>query len=149
MKHFLAMVMLFTSCTLSAHGAEEDRERMIADLVKVNDSLFRSYGCHCGIKEIGSFEPKDYIDVCCQILNCCYEDLKPTGCYAETRYKYTYDGEDMANKASWCEVKVCTCDRLYSICLLDSHGLFNKDFIPSGERDCMEIDLPGCSLAKK
>ncbi|XP_060115051.1 acidic phospholipase A2 2-like [Heteronotia binoei] len=149
MNHLLMFAVLVASGDFDAHGKEEDREQMLTDVVKINGSMFKSYGCYCGVDGIGHGDPKDYIDVCCQILNCCYKSLKAFQCDATTRsYSYTYDGEDVecytANHPLWCETHVCMCDRYFAICLLDSHGLFNQDFIPLGRRDCSG-DPPHCS----
>ncbi|XP_063001503.1 basic phospholipase A2 Ts-G6D49-like [Elgaria multicarinata webbii] len=141
MKKLFSLALLVASYVLAPHGKDEDRERMVMDTAKVNESLFRSYGCYCGVESTENGEPKDYIDVCCQILNCCYEALRMVRCDPKmSSYKYTYDGEVVecytANRALWCETNVCSCDRYYSICLIDSHRLFNEEFVPSGLRDC-------------
>ncbi|XP_062821631.1 phospholipase A2 homolog EPL_00195-like [Anolis carolinensis] len=148
---FQAVVVVF--CVSTVPGKEEEREKMVTDVIKVNGSLFRSYGCYCGTEGLGSGEPKDYIDMCCQILNCCYEVLKGSRCDAKaTSYKYIYDGENvecwMANNFAWCKANVCSCDRHFSLCLLDAHGLFNRDHLvsSSGPRACGERNPTECNV---
>ncbi|XP_042300636.1 basic phospholipase A2 homolog PocTX-like, partial [Sceloporus undulatus] len=91
-----AVIVFGAYSVFDAHGKEDDRERMVTDVVKRNASLFRSYGCYCGIAGLGRGEPKDYIDVCCQMLNCCYEVLRHSRCDARTTsYTYVYDGDNV------------------------------------------------------
>nr|XP_056721534.1 phospholipase A2, membrane associated-like [Euleptes europaea] len=148
MNHLLMFAVLLTAGDFDTHGVEENGEQMLKDVVKIDGSIFKSYGCYCGVDDIGHGDPKDYIDVCCQIRNCCYRSLKAYLCDAKTTsYNYTYDSEGVecyvANHSSWCKTRTCMCDRYYVICLLDSHGLFNPDFIPLGRRDCSDAP-PRC-----
>nr|C0HLL2.1 RecName: Full=Phospholipase A2; AltName: Full=Pa-PLA2; AltName: Full=Phosphatidylcholine 2-acylhydrolase; Flags: Precursor [Pithecopus azureus]QDS02894.1 phospholipase a2 [Pithecopus azureus] len=96
------------------------------------------YGCYCGAG--GSGWPKDAIDWCCQVHDCCYGRMSASGCdpYFQP-YNFSYINKNLQcveTDTSGCPRRICECDRLASICFQQHDATYNSSNIDPKRKGC-------------
>ncbi|XP_004679421.1 PREDICTED: group IID secretory phospholipase A2 [Condylura cristata] len=85
------------------------------------------YGCYCGVG--GKGQPKDASDWCCRVHDCCYAHLMHHGCqifWDKYKYNISQGNIQCSTKGSWCQKKLCACDKEVALCLKRNLGTYQN-----------------------
>ncbi|XP_074047917.1 group IID secretory phospholipase A2-like [Macrotis lagotis] len=129
MQLVLFWVVLITSGGLvPSQGSLMELNKMIKQATgKSPIFCYLNYGCHCGPG--GKGQPKDATDWCCKLHDCCYKHLKQQRCHALLdRYNYNYIDGAINCGGSYCEKKICQCDKEFALCLRRNLESYNKSY---------------------
>ncbi|KAM4652374.1 basic phospholipase A2 caudoxin-like [Discoglossus pictus] len=120
-------VLLFVGVTLT-HCGIVDFGNMIHQVVQRSPFAYILYGCHCGPGGRGM--PKDEIDWCCHVHDCCFGVMDTLGCRPMTkRYYFSYENGDLSCDLpvnDECARQVCECDRVAALCFKQHNNKFSK-----------------------
>ncbi|XP_063001403.1 basic phospholipase A2 Sms-N6-like [Elgaria multicarinata webbii] len=127
MKILCGLLILLACGVWEAKGSLLEFGHLIKNLTgKSAFPNYTSYGCYCGIG--GKGQARDATDRCCFQHDCCYEKL--SNCNTKTdKYNFTIqDGVITCGKGSWCEERICECDKATAICFRDNLDSYDKKY---------------------
>ncbi|XP_051027769.1 phospholipase A2, membrane associated-like [Acomys russatus] len=123
-----AVIMAFVP--IQIHGSPMNFGEMVLNTTgRPFWPFFNSYGCYCDYEGKGT--PKDAIDRCCFVHNCCYSDLEKRGCDIKVlNYEFTSETGIIicsANQDS-CKKELCQCDKVAAECFAQNLKSYSKKY---------------------
>ncbi|XP_012512375.1 PREDICTED: group IID secretory phospholipase A2 [Propithecus coquereli] len=113
---------------MPAQGGILNLNKMIKQVTgKIPLFSYWPYGCYCGLG--GRGQPKDATDWCCKVHDCCYAHLRFHRCALHMdhyRYNFSHGVVQCSDKGTWCEQKLCACDKEVAFCLKRNLDTYNK-----------------------